>query len=193
MNISRRTYLKKTALTSAACALPSMFISKSVTAAEVEPQPVPTEREAAAIERIAQETMESHNAPGLSVAISRHGQIVFQRGYGFADKTRGERVKPASRFRIASISKPITSVAIFSLIEQGRLRLSDFIFGAEGILKFDYGAAYPELVKKNYLAPLADAYRRRIGKQRQRPDVPQAGTESSDTHHLGIAETCLEQ
>jgi len=125
-----------------------MFISKSVTAAEVEPQPVPTEREAAAIERIAQETMESHNAPGLSVAISRHGQIVFQRGYGFADKTRGERVKPASRFRIASISKPITSVAIFSLIEQGRLRLSDFIFGAEGILKFDYGAAYPELVKK---------------------------------------------
>jgi CubicO group peptidase (beta-lactamase class C family) len=148
MKISRRTYLKQTALASAACALPSVLIPKSAAAAEVEPQPVPTERETAAIEKIARQTMEPHNAPGLSVAISRHGQIVFQRGYGFADKTSGERVTSANLFRIASISKPITSVAIFSLIEQGRLRLDDLIFGAQGILKFDYGDDYPELVKK---------------------------------------------
>jgi CubicO group peptidase (beta-lactamase class C family) len=51
-------------------------------------------------------------------------------------------------FRIASVTKPVTSVATFSLIEQGRLGLDDLIFGAQGLLKFDYGQDYPDAVKK---------------------------------------------
>jgi CubicO group peptidase (beta-lactamase class C family) len=42
-------------------------------------------------------------------------------------------------YRIASISKTITSAAIFELIEQGRLKLSDKIFGADAITGIDYG------------------------------------------------------
>jgi CubicO group peptidase (beta-lactamase class C family) len=42
-------------------------------------------------------------------------------------------------FRIASVSKPITSTAIFGLIEQGRLRLGDRIFGTGGVLGTDFG------------------------------------------------------
>src|ERR1035441_4031033 len=148
MKTSRRTYLKQAALTSAAFAFPTILIPKSMDAAEVESQSVPTKREAAAIEEIAHQNMELHNAPGLSVAISRHGQLVYQRGFGYADKADGEQATSTSLFRIASLSKPITSVAIFTLIEQGRLQLSDLIFGAQGILKFDYGDNYPELVGK---------------------------------------------
>jgi CubicO group peptidase (beta-lactamase class C family) len=80
--------------------------------------------------------------------MARHGQLVYQQGFGYADKTTGERVTPASLFRIASVSKPITSVAIFTLMEQGRLRLNDLVFGADGVLKFDYGKTYPDLVNK---------------------------------------------
>ena len=92
--------------------------------------------------------MGQYHVPGLSVAIARHGQFVYQKGFGYADKAAGEQVTPSHLFRIASVSKPITSVAIFSLIEQGRLGLDDLVFGAQGLLKFDYGASYPDLVNK---------------------------------------------
>ncbi len=146
--ITRRACLKQVALAAAASSLPVVFHPASIFAAETEPQPKPTEREEAAISEIAREVMESHKAPGLSVAIARHGQFVFQRGFGFADEAASERVTAANLFRIASVSKPITSVAIFTLIEQGKLHLDDLIFGAEGVLKFDYGKEYPERVTK---------------------------------------------
>jgi CubicO group peptidase (beta-lactamase class C family) len=123
-----------------------VFRPLSALAAETETQHAPTETEAAAMAEIASQTMEQHDAPGLSVAIARHGQLVYQQGFGFADKSTGEPVTSTSLFRVASVSKPITSVAIFSLIEQGRLSLNDFIFGANGILKFDYAKSYPDRV-----------------------------------------------
>jgi CubicO group peptidase (beta-lactamase class C family) len=82
------------------------------------------------------------------VAIARHGQFVYQQGFGYADKASREQVTPSHVFRIASVTKPITSVAIFSLIEQGRLRLNDPIFGSQGLLQFDYGKSYSERVSK---------------------------------------------
>jgi hypothetical protein len=52
-------------------------------------------------------------------------------------------VTPAHLFRIASVSKPLTSVAVFTLIEKGRLKLEDHVFGAGGVLGFDYGDSLP--------------------------------------------------
>src|SRR5580704_8705612 len=127
--ITRRSYLKKTALAAAASVLPAGFRPLRAFAGEAEAQPTPTESEAVALDGIARQSMEQANAPGLSVAIARYGQFVYQKGFGYADKDAGERVTPSSLFRIASVSKPITSVAVFSLIEQGRLGLDDLIFG----------------------------------------------------------------
>eukprot|EP00906_Rhabdomonas_costata_P010802 RCo015183 len=92
--------------------------------------------------------MSKHQIPGLSVAIARRRQMVYCKAFGVADKTSGEKVSPDHLFRIASVSKPITSVAIFSLIEQSRFTLDDFVFGAKGILGFDYGKDLPERVGK---------------------------------------------
>jgi CubicO group peptidase (beta-lactamase class C family) len=146
--ISRRSYLKKTALSVAATPFWIALGSRSAQADEPEAQPMPAEKETADMAQIAQHHLEQFNAPGLSVAIARHGQFVYQRGFGFADQAANEPVTSASLFRIASVSKPITSVAIFSLLEQGQLRLDDLIFGAQGILKYDYGASYPAFVNK---------------------------------------------
>jgi CubicO group peptidase (beta-lactamase class C family) len=49
------------------------------------------------------------------------------------------RITPSNLFRIASVSKPITSAAIFSLIEKGRLRTEDTIFGEGNVLGTKYG------------------------------------------------------
>lgn len=144
--ITRRTFLKSGAVALAAGGLPPLNLPVPALGAEPDTQPLPTRDELAAITEVVTKTMEDHNAPAISLAIARHGQFVFCRGFGLADKTAGEPATASSRFRIASISKPITSVAIFTLIEQGRLGLHDLIFGRQGRLGFDYGDHYPEPV-----------------------------------------------
>ncbi|XZE51718.1 serine hydrolase [Planctomycetaceae bacterium SH139] len=79
-------------------------------------------------DRLFSELIEEHRLPGVSVAVSERGQLVFARGYGFADIGNRQPVNPASLFRIASISKPITAVAILQLVEQGKLRLDECVF-----------------------------------------------------------------
>jgi CubicO group peptidase (beta-lactamase class C family) len=69
--------------------------------------------------------------PGAAIAVAKEGRIVYSRGFGYADgKTP---VEPDSRFRIASISKPITAVAILRLVEQGKLKLDDLVFDVLGL------------------------------------------------------------
>lgn len=83
--------------------------------------------------------MVRHDVPGLSVAIAKEGRLVYAEGYGLADKKMNQRVTPQHLFRIASVSKPITSVAIFHLIEAGKLHLSDKLFGPDAVLGTRYG------------------------------------------------------
>ena len=69
--------------------------------------------------------MKQHRVPGASVAVTSDGQVVFARGYGYADIAAAEPVDRDSLFRIASISKPITAVAILQLVEREALALDD--------------------------------------------------------------------
>lgn len=61
--------------------------------------------------------------PGLSVAVLVDGRIVWSEGLGFADLENRVPATPLTRFRIASISKPVTAAAVGLLVEQGRLDL----------------------------------------------------------------------
>lgn len=88
---------------------------------------------------LARAFMESYSMPGLSVAVGRAGEILYADAFGWADRERPEGLSPAHLFRIASVTKPITSVAVFSLIEAGRVRLTDKIFGPGAITGIDYG------------------------------------------------------
>jgi CubicO group peptidase (beta-lactamase class C family) len=99
----------------------------------------PTATERAAIAGLARSFMQQYDVPGLSVTVGRGGVLVYQDAFGYADREHSEALNPAHLFRIASVSKTITSVTIFSLIEQGRLRLTDKIFGPGAILGTDYG------------------------------------------------------
>jgi len=67
--------------------------------------------------------MEKWDIPGGALAMIRDGEILLARGYGYANTETEELVQPDSIFRIASISKPITAVAVLKLVEDGRLDL----------------------------------------------------------------------
>jgi CubicO group peptidase (beta-lactamase class C family) len=104
------------------------------------PEPVASERVAMA--EAARAFMQKYDVPGLSVAIGHLGRLLYQDAFGWADREAGETATPTHLFRVCSISKPITSVAIFTLVEQGRLRLGDKVFGEGAVLGTDYRQSY---------------------------------------------------
>lgn len=82
----------------------------------------------APLDRFFADFMEKHRVPGCSVAITNQGRLVYARGFGYSDVAEGSLVTPASLFRIASISKPITAVAVLQLVEQGKLTLDEAVW-----------------------------------------------------------------
>lgn len=78
--------------------------------------------------------LDTFQLKGASMAIVKDGQLVYARGYGYADKEAEEKVHTGHKFRIASVSKLITAVAIMKLIDEKKLGLNDTVFGKAGIL-----------------------------------------------------------
>jgi CubicO group peptidase (beta-lactamase class C family) len=67
--------------------------------------------------------MQKRSITGGSLAVTRQGKLVHARGYTFSDDL-SFNVEPTSLFRIASLTKPVTSTALFRLVEQGKVDLS---------------------------------------------------------------------
>jgi len=65
--------------------------------------------------------------PGVTVAIIKDQQLVWSKGYGYADVENKVPMKDGSLCSICSISKLFTSIAIMQLWEQGKLRLDDSV------------------------------------------------------------------
>ena len=70
------------------------------------------------------------NIPAVSAAIVKDGQIVWARGFGYADPVNGVAATETTAYHLASITKPIASTIIMQLVEEGLLDLeapvSDF-------------------------------------------------------------------
>ena len=82
--------------------------------------------------------MKKWKIAGASIAIARDGKLVFAKGFGYSDTSSMTHTQPFNRFRIASISKLVTAVAIMKLNEEGKLSLNGRVFGPGGILSEPY-------------------------------------------------------
>ena len=92
-----------------------------------------------AISQKIQAYMSANQVPGLALAITKDGRLVYAAGFGYANKETGEEAAPTNMWRIASVSKNITSTAIMKLVEKGSLHLTDNVFGPGSLL----GAQFP--------------------------------------------------
>lgn len=79
----------------------------------------------AAFEQSVRDLMEKYKLPGGAFAVVRDGKLIYARGFGYADVENKKPVQPDALFRIASVSKPITSAAIMTLVQDGKLHLDD--------------------------------------------------------------------
>jgi N-acyl-D-amino-acid deacylase len=92
------------------------------------------------LDRFVTALMERWEIPGGAVAVTRNGQLVFAHGYGVADRVSGEATRPDSLFRVASLSKSLTALAILTLVGEGRLDLDAKAFSLLNTLTPPAGA-----------------------------------------------------
>ena len=59
--------------------------------------------------------------PGAGIGFAQAGQVIFARGYGYADLATNRSVTGATLFHIASITKTVTATAVMKLVESGRM------------------------------------------------------------------------
>jgi N-acyl-D-amino-acid deacylase len=89
-----------------------------------------------------------HDLPGAQLSIAKDGRLVHDRAYGYADFDKKQVVRPDSLFRIASVSKVITQVAVLRLVDRGLLKLDDKAFEILNELKPPAGASPDPRLKK---------------------------------------------
>src|SRR6266705_1433946 len=88
--------------------------------------------------------LRNRNIAGAVVSVVKDGQVLFQKGYGYADFEAKKPVLPdQTLFRPGSISKLFTAIAVMQLVEQGKLELDRDV---GGYLDFAIPKTYPEPV-----------------------------------------------
>lgn len=70
-------------------------------------------------------TAADRDQPGISIGIVYDQDLIWSKGYGFADLAKKTPAKPSTAYRIASISKVFTATAILQLRDAGKLDLDD--------------------------------------------------------------------
>jgi len=86
------------------------------------------------INRQLEQFVNKWNLVGASFCIAHKGRVIYAHSFGMANKEGGIAMQPYHTMRVASVSKLITATAVMKLVEDGKLRLDDKVFGVNGIL-----------------------------------------------------------
>ncbi len=93
--------------------------------------------------------MAINHVAGVTVAVVKDGQVLFTKGYGYADVAQGIPVDPEKTvFILGSLSKLFTWTAVMQLVEQGKLDLDADV---NTYLDFEIPATYPQPITLNHL------------------------------------------
>ncbi|MBL7758505.1 MAG: beta-lactamase family protein, partial [Chitinophagaceae bacterium] len=102
-----------------------LLVSCSKSKDDSDPDPVGPGTQVAipAIDNAVTAFMTTYQIPGVSIAITKNGKLVYLKSYGKMSATDNTPVTDNSLYRIASVSKPITAVGIMKLLEANKLTL----------------------------------------------------------------------
>jgi CubicO group peptidase (beta-lactamase class C family) len=107
--------------------------------------------------------------PGAVVLVARHGRVVHHKAYGLADRDTKRPMRTDDLFRIYSMTKPVVSVALLALYEEGWFQLDDplerYIPGFKDVKVFTGTTARGELILESprRKPTIHDAFRHTLG------------------------------
>lgn len=108
--------------------------------------------------------------PGLQVAVVSKDSILFQGCFGYADIEQKIPVTPKHLFKIGSVTKSFTALAVMSLVNEGKLKLTDHLKVIAPEIKFEneWEATHPVLVQHllEHKAGFDDMHFNTFGKER---------------------------
>jgi CubicO group peptidase (beta-lactamase class C family) len=78
-----------------------------------------------ALQKLLPAFMQAYNVPGLNIALARHGNLVWEAAYGYADAHARRAMSVQTVFHSGSIAKAYAAIAIMQLVEQGLVKLDD--------------------------------------------------------------------
>ncbi len=96
--------------------------ARSTPAADVDASAVPEELRQVR-DDILERMKRDPSIPSIAVAVARDGRILWEEGFGWADRERGLLSTPHTPYSLASISKPITTTGLMVLVEAGKVDL----------------------------------------------------------------------
>lgn len=107
---------------------PSLFVLLASTAwglfaSETRAQPSTVDPDPTTVDSVVSAFAHANDLPALSVAVGHGGRVRYATAVGLADVENGVEATPETRFRIASVTKPITATAVLALAERGTLDL----------------------------------------------------------------------
>jgi len=77
------------------------------------------------IEALANDTLKSTGVPGIAIAVVYQDQLIYKQGFGVREAGKPQRVDPQTVFQVASMSKPIASTVLATLVGEGRIHWDD--------------------------------------------------------------------
>lgn len=77
------------------------------------------------VDRLAQDAIDAHRTAALGIAIDQGGTVLLNKGYGYADIEKSIAATPDTIYRIGSVTKQFTALAILQLEAAGKLKLDD--------------------------------------------------------------------
>jgi CubicO group peptidase (beta-lactamase class C family) len=107
--------------------------------------------------------------PGMVVAIARRGKVAYQKAFGVANRETREPMRTDAVFRLYSMTKPVASVALLTLYEQGKFRLTDPLdrylpqFANVKVYKGVDAGGKPILATPSRKPTIQDAFRHTLG------------------------------
>ena len=105
-------------------AVVTIVLALACTAGSAGP-PVLSAAGATAISRMFQAAVDKGEVPGVVAAVTNRERVLYLEAFGKQDAARGVPMAKDTIFRIASMTKPITSAGVMMLVEEGKLRLDD--------------------------------------------------------------------
>jgi CubicO group peptidase (beta-lactamase class C family) len=96
--------------------------------------------------------MDKTKVPGAAVAVIYNDQVVFLRGYGLRKIGEPEKIDPDTVFELASVSKPLASTVLASLVGQGKIRWDDRIADLEPDFKLSSPETTREVTIRDFLS-----------------------------------------
>lgn len=107
--------------------------------------------------------------PGIVIAVARRGKVVYQKAFGVTNLQSREPMRPDALFRLYSMTKPVASVGLLTLYEQGKFRLTDPLdrylpqFANVKVYKGTDANGKPILAAPSRKPTIQDAFRHTLG------------------------------